>query len=222
MRLFAPDEAIHFVATRMESEESGAKLKFVGGVRGWQGERNLAAEEILVDQRTHGLEARTRVASRIPRQTDSAAVSESDYVQISAELLTYDEGAGLAVYSGNVRLVLVEGWLEAERVEIEMGRTGGNRIQSMQASDGVRLEFTRTTESDLSDPISGTADRVTYDPMTEIVRLFGDRAPAAIRHTGEGGGTTTGRVLAYRLDLGTLDVDSGDQGSASIRTSGGS
>jgi len=221
MRLFAPDEAIHFVAKRLESEQSGSKLKFIGSVRAWQGERNLAAEEILVDQTTHSLEARTRVASRIPRQTETAAVSENDYVQISAERLTYDDAAGLAAYSGNVRLVLAEGWLEAERVEIEMGQAGGGRIQSVQAFDGVRLEFTRTNDRDLADPISGTADRVVYDPTSAVVRLFGDRAPASLRDTGEGGGTTTGRVLAYRLDLGTLGVDSGDQGSGNIRTTGG-
>ena len=50
--------------------------------------------------------------------------------------------------------------------------------------------------------------------------LHGDQSPAIVRLTGKGGGTTTGRVLAYRLDLGTLDVDSGGQGAASIRTSG--
>jgi hypothetical protein len=50
------------------------------------------------------------------------------------------------------------------------------------------------------------------------IRLLGDRVPASVRRIGQGGGTTTGRVLRYRLDTGTLDVESGEQGPGRIRS----
>jgi hypothetical protein len=68
--------------------------------------------------------------------------------------------------------------------------------------------------------ISGTADRMSYDPHEATVLLFGDSKPAAVRRIGGGGGTTTGRVLRYHLDLGTLEVDAGELGPARIRTAG--
>jgi lipopolysaccharide export system protein LptA len=67
-------------------------------------------------------------------------------------------------------------------------------------------------------PISGTADRLVYKPALASVRLFGDEAPAVVRRIGEGGGTTKGRELHYRLDTGALDVESGEQGSGRIRS----
>jgi hypothetical protein len=40
-----------------------------------------------------------------------------------------------------------------------------------------------------------------------------------MRRNGANGGTTTGRVLRYRVDLGTLEVESGDRDRAKIRPS---
>lgn len=219
VHLFLPDDAIHFVAKRMESDDLGARLHFSGAVRGWQGERNLAAQEVIVDQQTRAIEADGEVSTRFPRLARQAAISESEYVQISGDRLRYDESRGLAVYSGDVRVRLAEGWLEARRVEVELaGETG--EIHEVRAYESVRLEFDRSGAGTLDAPVSGEADRAVYDPAGMRVLLYGDNAPAAVERRGEGGGTTTGRVLAYRLDLGTLHVDSGGQGPASIRTAG--
>ena len=38
------------------------------------------------------------------------------------------------------------------------------------------------------------------------------------RRLGSAGGTTLGRVLRYRLETGTLEVESGEQGPAQIVT----
>ena len=46
------------------------------------------------------------------------------------------------------------------------------------------------------------------------------RAPAAVRRSGGGGGPTSGRVVRYRVALGTLEVDAGEQGPARIGTTG--
>jgi lipopolysaccharide transport protein LptA len=216
-RLFVTEQAIHFVADRLDSERAGSRLHFTGSVRGWQGERNLAAETVTVDQRGQTLRARQAVSTRIPREAKGVAAGEEDFIQISANQLDYDDAHGLAVYVGQVRVRLLEGWLEAERVEVELALES-RQVHEVRASNAVRVEFHRTSEGEMARPVSGTADRLLYLPGEASLRLFGEHAPAAVRRIGEGGGTTTGRELHYRVDTGTLDVESGEQGPGRIRS----
>jgi len=217
--MFRVDEAVHFVAARLEAQNGGARSVFSGAVRGWQGERNLSAENVVLDQEGQRLVASRDVTTRIPRDARRPTLSEADYVQIGADRLEYEEATQRAVYRGDVRVRLVEGWMEADRMEVSLGGESG-RIRAVEAFERVRIEFRDPGAQGPPRLISGTADRLAYDPREETVRLFGDKAPAAVRRVGEGGGTTTGRVLRYRLDLGTLEVDAGEQGPARIRTTG--
>ena len=217
MQLFVAGQAVHFVSDALESEETGQRLTFTGSVRGWQGERNLAAGEVIVDQRHNTLQAQDAVLTRIPRETTGAVATEGDYIQIGADRLDYDDEQGMAVYLGQVRVRLVEGWLEAERVEVELA-LDSRQVREIRASDAVRIEFHRSSDGEMPRPISGTADRLVYKPALASVRLFGDEAPAVVRRIGEGGGTTKGRELHYRVDTGALDVESGEQGSGRIRS----
>ena len=216
-QLFLSESAIHFVSAEMDSEGAGARIEFRDSVRGWQGERNLAAEKIVVIQEGGRLEATENVTTRVPRERDGKPVSEADYIQIISDRLTYDDSQGYALYEGAVRVRLAEGWLESEKVEVEL-TSATREIKEIRASGQVRLEMHRTSEREMARPVSGTADRLVYVPAESSLRLFGDQTPAAVRRIGEGGGTTTGRVLRYLLDTGRLEVDSGDQGSGRIRT----
>ncbi len=219
-RLFVAGDALHFVSSRLVSRSGGQRLEFTGNVRGWQGERNLAAETITVDQATRRLEAREAVSTRIPRDSGTPAVSADEYLQISAGALVYDDAAGSATYTDAVRVVLAEGWIEANRLELDLPQDSG-RVDQVRGFDDVKLELRDAEREDAVRAVSCSADRIVYKPLEKTVRLFGDRAPASVRRLGEGGETTLGRVLSYRLDQGTLEVESGDQGPARIRTSGG-
>ena len=90
----------------------------------------------------------------------------------------------------------------------------------MLASGKVRFEFRHSAAGTMPQPATGEGDRVEYVPAENTIWLFGDESPATVRRTGPQGGTTTGRVLRYRLDLGTIEVESGDRDRARIRTSG--
>jgi len=217
--MFRMEDAVHFVAQRLEGRDEGKRLTFTGGVRGWQQERNLAAETVIMDQRRQTLTASVDVTTRIPRDAEQVSLSEADYVQIGADRLEYDENAKLAVYRDHVRVRLAEGWMEADRMEIELS-DGEERIREVRAFDRVRIEFRDPQQGDVPRIVDGTADRMTYDPRERIVMLYGDSSPASVRRIGESGGTTKGRVLRYRVDTGTLEVDAGDQGPARIRTGG--
>jgi lipopolysaccharide transport protein LptA len=217
--MFRVEDAVHFVSKRLEGRDGGTRLTFTGGVRGWQQERNLAAETVIMDQQAQTLTASVDVTTRMPRDAEQVSLSEADYVQIGADRLEYDERAKLAVYRDHVRVRLAEGWMEADRMEIELS-DGEERIREVRAFDSVRIEFRDAEAGVVPRIIDGTADRMTYVPRERVVILYGDSSPAAVRRISESGGTTKGRVLRYRVDTGTLEVDAGEQGPARIRTGG--
>lgn len=219
VHLFDEGQAIHFVSHRLESSGGGDELVFTGAVRGWQGERNLAAERLRLDQTSGEIEAEGEVTTRFPRVEGAAAAAEDDYVQIRADRLEYTERDSMAVYTGAVRMRLAEGWVDCERVEVALA-AATSEVEEIRAFESVRLEFHRSASGELEAPITGEADRLIYRPAESLVRMIGDQTPSRVQRPGKGGGTTTGRVLAYRLDLGTIEVDSGEQGPASIKTAG--
>ena len=215
--LFQTSQTIHFVAGYLHGQNSGDRLVFRGNVRGWQGERNLSADQIEIRKADQGLSASGNVTTRIPRAMDTDALGEADYVQISADSLRYDGSERIAVYENNVRVAILEGWLEADRVEILLtdGDEGG--IHEIRAHENVRIEFSDPDADDAPEMIGGTADRAIYVPADRTVRLFGDAKPAMVRRLGSQGATTSGRVLRYQLDEGSLEVESGAQTPARIR-----
>lgn len=215
--LFQTSEAIHFVAAYLHGQNSGDRLLFRENVRGWQGERNLSADEIELRKADQGLSASGNVTTRVPRDTGGDALGEADYVQISADALHYDGADRLAVYRDNVRVAILEGWLEADTVEIVLADGDGGGIREIRARDNVRIEFSDPDVNDSPTMVGGTADRAIYLPSERTVRLFGDTKPAMVRRLGSQGATTSGRVLRYQLEEGTLEVESGEQTPARIR-----
>ena len=90
----------------------------------------------------------------------------------------------------------------------------------IRAREEIRFEFRAFDEGGLPRPVTGTGDRVVYLPSERVMILYGDQAPAAVRRSGGGGGTTKGRVLRYHLDSGALKVESGERDRAKIQTTG--
>jgi lipopolysaccharide transport protein LptA len=204
--LFRPDEAIHFVASRLDGTEGGTRLVFTGAVRGWQKERSLAAQAVHLDQAAGTILAEGRVSTRIPR-VERAAAREGDYVLVTSDRLTYDEAAATAHYEGGVRVRMAEGLLEAAKVDVFLAERGG-AIREVRATDDVTVEL-RASEDDR--PVHGTSDELVYRPEEETVVLMGHAAPATAKQAER---TTRGRVLRYRLDDGTLEVEAGASSTA--------
>jgi lipopolysaccharide transport protein LptA len=216
--LFTEAEAVHFVSARLASRSAESLLVFDGEVRGWQGERNLSADHVEVRERPEELHAKGSVNTRFPREKGVSA-SEADYIRVGADQLDYEAARRKAVYAGNVRVRPAEGWLEAARVEVSFAPQGGE-VRDLLASGKVRFEFRHGSGGTMPQPATGEGDRIEYLPAEHTVWLYGDEQAATIRRTGPQGGTTTGRVLRYRLDTGTIEVESGDRDRARIRTSG--
>jgi lipopolysaccharide transport protein LptA len=217
---FAGGEPIHFVSTTLSGKQSSSVLVFEGDVRGWQGERNLAAQRITVDQVNQTLRAEEDVSARMPRQAGLGAVRQSDFLQITSGELDYSEVDSEGVFRGAVRVQVSEGWMESEEVRVRMAEDGGGIVEVLAVGE-VRLEFRRPSKDGGAPQImTGKADRLVYNPEDDTIWLIGENAPASVHQAGEEQGTTTGRVLRYQLELGTLEVDSGEGGPATIRTIG--
>jgi lipopolysaccharide transport protein LptA len=218
--LFDTSEAIHFVSKRLEGNPRDNHMEFTGGVRGWQGERNLKAERVTLDEPTNTLIAVEGVSTRLPRAGEGI-VSEADFFHVASERLDYDGNQGTAIYTGGVRVRQSEGWLESRELEVVLAESGKG-VREIRAREAIRFEFRAPDDTGLPRPVTGTGDRVIYNPSERVMVLIGDQAPAAVRRSGGGGGTTKGRVLRYHLDTGALKVESGGRDRAKIQTSEGS
>jgi lipopolysaccharide transport protein LptA len=145
-------------------------------------------------------------------------VSEAHYVQVTADALDYLGRQGTASYVGNVRLRQAEGTLQSGRLEAALDEAGG--LRTGLASEEVSFEYRQRGEDGKPHLVRGKGDRAEYLPRDNLVRLFGDRAPARVSREGPESGTTEGRVLRYALDSGVLEVESGARDRGRIETSG--
>ena len=177
----------------------------------------MAADRIEVEQVSDRLDAVGNVTTRLPR-AESEAVARADFVQVASERLRYRGVENRASFDGDVRVVVEEGWLEAQSLDVSLSETDQG-VEEILASGTVRFEFESPENDDSSQPVTGEGDRVLWVPGDRTVTLFGDRAPAAVRRQDLEGGITRGRVLRYHLDTGELEVESGDQDRATIKTS---
>lgn len=214
--MFASGEAVHFVSAGFESMNGGTQLRFHGDVRGWQGDRTLAADDVEMIQEGQVLNANGHVASRMPRVAGHAA-SEADFIQVVSDKLAYKGSAHVAEYTGSVRVRQSEGWLEAPRLVANLNEDGKG-LKDAQASGGVKFEYRSAGEKGVPTTATGDGDRAIYETAGRLMRLFGDKKPATVRNTGPSGGTTVGRVLRYHLDSGALEVESGGRDRATVNT----
>ena len=203
--LFRTDQAIHFISQRLQGHEGGQKLRFTGDVRGWQGDQNLAAKEVTLDQPAGRIEALGEVSTRLPRERGGATARIDDFIQVTSERLLYLQQERTATFEEAVRTVLAEGWIESGTLIVHQAESGSDEeLQRLEAAGDVKLEFidgeTRST---------GRADRLVYIPAEQTIWLYGDDRPAEVRREGDSNGTSRGRVLRYRLDDGSLQVESG-------------
>ncbi|NIM02391.1 MAG: hypothetical protein GTN57_16115 [Acidobacteria bacterium] len=208
--LFRSDTAVHFISAALRGGEQGQVLTFSGDVRGWQGEKNLSAQEIVVDQGERTLLARERVTTRFPRKTEGAIAGAEEFVQITAAELDYSENDYRAIYRDDVRVVLAEGWIESHALTVVQNR-GASGFEKLLAEGDVRVEFLGVPDEN-GDPAprtTGHGDRLDYLPAEEVLWLYGDEQRAEIQRGGDQAGISRGKVLTYRLDDGTLSIEGG-------------
>ncbi len=185
-------------------------MTFNGNVRGWQGEKNLSARRVVIDQQQRTLTARDRVTTRFPRRREGAAAGADEFAQVTAAGLDYDERDYRAIYREDVRVVLAEGWIESTSLTVVQNRVGSG-FERLLAEGDVQLEFlgTPAENGEPAPRTTGHGDRLDYLPGEETLWLYGDEQRAEIQRGGDQAGISRGKVLTYRLDDGTLSIEGG-------------
>ncbi|WCR10643.1 lipopolysaccharide transport periplasmic protein LptA [Paracoccus stylophorae] len=113
-------------------------------------------------------------------------------VEVAADSLSVDQGDGSAVFTGNVVIGQGEMRLSADRVNVEYGEGGQNRIRSLHAEGGVTL---------VSGADAAEAREAVYDVELGNVTLTGDVVLT------QGQNVLTGDRLQVNLGSGTAQVD---------------
>ncbi len=217
--VFRADEAVHFVASSLNSERSGDWLQFSGKVRGWQGTRTLSADRISMDRVAGHLTAVGSVSTRLPKNSDKETLNAADYVEISSDSLDYDERDRLAIYRGHCRIQQDEGWLEAESLRVILGEQNAG-VQRVDGEGPIVFEYRALGQDGQTSKVAGRGDALVYLPDRERVELFGREHPAEVERVDKSGGTVTGREIHYLLSEGRFEVLSGDHDEVTIRGAG--
>ena len=118
-------------------------------------------------------------------------------VKVTADDFVVDQGAGQAVFSGNVVVKRADLTLEADRVEVEYADGTQTSIRNIIATGHVRL----TTDSQ-----KATSERAQFDPSSQVLRLAGNVTVVDAQ------GTVSGGELVVDLEKRTTTFSSGKGG----------
>lgn len=189
---------------------------FRGDVRSWRGDNLLLASEMRGDQEQDKLTATGGVKTLwIPRGDEAVvpggrnaaakapAKGKSAPIEVLANDLAYQQGAGVLTYTGNVRVLQEGRTLSCQKLDVELGEGEERKVETMTCTGDVKL----------NDPPAGRrveGQRAIYEVVQRTVEVFGE--PVTMRD--KTGNLVRGRRLIYNLDGGKVEVKGGNPAAA--------
>ncbi|ANF57511.1 lipopolysaccharide transport periplasmic protein LptA [Halotalea alkalilenta] len=125
-------------------------------------------------------------------------------IHISADQLTIDDQAGTAVYTGTVHVEQGSLKLDAQRVELQRGASGGLSTMRATGTSGQRA-YIEQQPSPQESLVRGWGDTLIYHAGERRVEMLGN----AELH--RGGDTFTGAYVEYFLDSRQVNARGGQQ-----------
>jgi lipopolysaccharide export system protein LptA len=188
---------------------------FRGDVRSWRGENLLLASEMRGDQEQDKLTATGGVKTLwIPRGDEAVLPTGSDGrrpggntpaakgkaapIEVLANDLAYQQGAGVLTYTGNVRVEQEGRTLACQKLDVELGEGEERKVETMTCTGDVKL----------NDPPAGRrveGQKAVYAVVQRTIEMFGE--PVTMRD--KTGNVVRGRRLIYNLDNGKVEVKGG-------------
>lgn len=160
------DQPVNVTSRALEYDGATGRATYTGDVRLWQGDTNIQADTIILDDKTGNLEARQNMRGTFlireePRPGEKA---ETRLTTARAGELVYEESKRLATFRGNANLDGPEGNITAPRIEIFL-QEDGNTLERAEAYEKVtaRLEGERRA----------TGNRMTYNAKTRRYHMTG-------------------------------------------------
>jgi lipopolysaccharide transport protein LptA/LPS export ABC transporter protein LptC len=206
---------VHVESQEAFWRQQPSSFLFRGDVRAWRGDNLLLAPELRGDKEADLLVGTGGVKTLwfpTPQQAakttgpgagrrggrPGAAGGQRSRIQVAANELTYQQKAGVLVYSGNVRVDQEGKTLACQRLEVDLGE------------DHQAETMTCTGDTKLNDPQVGRrveGQRAVYHVARRQVEIFGDPVVMSDRD----GNKVRGKRALYSIDDGKVEVKGKDE-----------
>jgi lipopolysaccharide transport protein LptA/LPS export ABC transporter protein LptC len=180
-------------------EDNQAQFTFLDGVKAWQGDSFLLADQMIAQTDSDQLSATGAVRTVWrPQSSPSQKIGEEapSPVEVNADELFYSRSQRILTYTGNAKLRQERRTLTCDKMQIQTAEED-EKIQRLDCDGKARLE-----DPDSGNTVEGSV--ITYLPEDEIARVSG--GPVVLRD--QQGTKIEGRQLRYNLDSGTAELES--------------
>ena len=198
-------EPVWVTGGHFEHDGERSLAEYTGGARLWQGDTEIQASTIALDERRGDLRATGSVRSRLLLVQPNAETGEPERVTSLAwgEQLVYDDALHRTMYTTAARLNGPAGDLRADRIELYLGGSG-DTLERLEAYGAVTVQLNGRWAS--GERLTYVAAEGRYDLSGAPVRMVEQLATECRE--------TTGRTLTFFRSIDTVTVD----GNAEIRT----
>ena len=198
-------EPTFVTAARLEHDSESSLAVYTGEARLWQGETDIQASTITLDESQGNLMATGSVRARSVVVQLNEETGELEPVTTAGwgEELFYDDSLHRTTYTTGARVDGQMGDLRADRIEMYLGARG-DTLERIEAYDAVTVQLSGRWAA---------GDRFTYVESDGQYEMFGvpvriiEQLDAECRET-------TGRTLTFYRSVDTITVD----GNAEVRT----
>ncbi|HEX9943364.1 MAG TPA: LPS export ABC transporter periplasmic protein LptC [Thermoanaerobaculia bacterium] len=200
---------VHVESQEAFWRQQPSSFLFRGDVRAWRGENLLLAPELKGDKEADQLVAtggvktlwfptREQAGKAAGAKRGTGAAAPRNPIQVVASEMTYQQKAGVLLYTGNVRVDQEGKTLTCQRMQVDLGE------------DRQAETMTCTGDARVNDPKAGRrieGQRAVYHVDQRQVDIFGDPVVMSDRE----GNQVRGRRALYYIDDGKVEVKGKDE-----------
>jgi lipopolysaccharide export system protein LptA len=191
-------------AAALEYDTQTRRATYTGRARLWQGDTNIRAEQIVLDEQSGDLSASGGVTSTLALQSTAPDAGTRGTIARGDEM-RYDDAARTVTYTKGAQVNGPQGDLTADRIALVLATPG----RTLERIEGYGSVITRVAARD------ARGGRLTYHAADERYVLTG----APVQFTEECR-VTSGRTLTFFGAAGKLIVD-GNDATRTVTTGGG-
>ena len=198
-------EPTFVTAARLERDSESSLAVYTGEARLWQGETDIQASTIILDEGQGNLMATGSVRARSVLVQLNEETGELEPVTTMGwgEELFYDESLHRTTYTTDARVDGQTGDLRADRIDMYLGARG-DTVERVEAYDAVTVQLSGRWAA--GDRFTYVEADGRYDMSGVPVRMI-EQLDTECRET-------TGRTLTFYRSVDTITVD----GNAEVRT----
>ena len=163
------DEPVNVAANQLEYDGEAGSGTYTGDARLFQGQTQIQADTIVLDDRSGNLTGRGRVRTVMFFEETNSKTKKTELVQTTAtgDTLVYDDGKRLATYTtgptAKAHIVGTQGDVTGDRIDLFL-KEGGSELDRAVADGNVTLK---------EGPRTATGTHLVYTPENETYVMTG-------------------------------------------------